>query len=136
MICGELVVTYSAEASGGFAVRRAAAVLAALWSCGLRLLRLIGAPPPVFDRALADLAELPIMISRALTRAASRLPSGPELVLVGDVGGFRLGPDIRQPRVVLLPQGYADPDRPGEGLLERYNGSTMSLDALLGRLST
>jgi superfamily II DNA/RNA helicase len=136
MAQGELIVTYSAEASGGFAARRTASALAALWSCGLRLVRFIGAPPPVFGRALADLAEGPIMTSQAPTRAASRLPSGPELVLVGDNAGFRLAPDVRQPRVVLLPQGYADPDRPGEGLLERYNGSAMSLDALLGRLST
>ncbi|RWO55373.1 protein DpdF [Mesorhizobium sp.] len=136
MTRGELVVTYAAEASGGFAARRTAAALAALWACGLRLLRFIGVPPLVFGRALADLAELPIMIGQAPTRAASRLPSGPEIVLVGQNAGFRLATDVRQPRVVLLPQGYADPDRPGEGLLERYNGSTMSLEALLGRLST
>lgn len=136
MARGELVVTYSAEATGGFTARRTASALAALWSCGLRLLRLIGAPPPVFGRALADLAEAPIMVSQAPTRAASRLASGPELVLVGDNAGFRLAPDVRQPRVVLLPRGYEDPDRPGEGLLERYNGSIMSLEALLGMLST
>lgn len=132
---GEFVVTYAAAASGAFASRRIADALSALMQGGVRLFRMVGPTPAVFERALAGLATRPVFVSRSATSATSRLPSGPEVVVVGETP-WRFPPRGRDPRILILPSAAADPDRPGEGLLDRYNGIIMTLDTLLERLST
>ncbi|WP_372784828.1 protein DpdF [Phenylobacterium sp.] len=133
---GELVVTYAPGASGGYSLRRAASALAEIWGGGVRMLRMPGEPQPLFSRALEALETLPIFTSVAASRATSRLPRGAEVLLVAPGGSVRLGEPRRDARVVLLPEDFPDPDRPGEALLERYNGRVISLDALLERLGT
>ena len=132
---GEFVVTYAPAATGAFASRRMADALAGLTQGGMRLFRLVGEPPSVFERGLAALSARPAFLSRSTTSATSRLPPGPEVVIVGETA-WRFPPPGRDPRILILPSGAADPDRPGEGLLDRYNGVSMTLDALLERLST
>ncbi|GAN75851.1 protein DpdF [Acidisphaera rubrifaciens] len=132
---GEFVVTFDATATGAYASRRMAAALSGLTQGGMRVFRLVGDTPPVFERGLADLATRPVFLSRSATSATSRLPPGPEVVIVGETP-WRLSPPGRDPRILILPSGAADPDRPGEGLLDRYNRVSMTLDTLLERLST
>ena len=132
---GEVIVTYDTLATGAFASRRLADAVAALVRSGARLFRLVGELSPQFNRALADLAEAPVFVSRSASAATSRLPSGPEVILVGD-SAWRLPPPPAQPRVLFLPINKSDPDRPGEGLLDRYNGAVLTLDVLLERLTT
>lgn len=135
VIAGEAVVTYDAAASGAFASRRLADAVAALVRGGARLFRLVGELPPQFNRALADLAGAPVFVSRSASAATSRLPSGPEVILVGNVA-WRMPPPSAQPRILFLPVNTPDPDRPSQGLLDRYNGAVLTLDMLLERLTT
>jgi hypothetical protein len=55
------------------------------------------------------------------------------VILVGDAA-WRLPPPSTQQRILFLPVNMSDPDRPGEGLLDRYNGAVLTLDMLLERL--
>lgn len=132
---GEAVVTYSPSAAGAYQTRRLILGLSALWRGGARLVRLIGATSPVIEAGLAELASLPVYISRSPTTATSRLPAGPEVVIIGE-GLFHLPTGSPHDRILLIPEGAADPDRPGEGLLDRYNGPVLSLDTLIERLAT
>ena len=131
---GGFVVTY-ASTTGAFASRRMADAIASLTQCGVRLFRIVGDTPPLFESSLAVLATRPAFVSRAATSATSRLPPGPEVVIVGE-GPWRFSAPGRNLRILILPADAVDPDRPGEGLLDRYNGVIMTLDALLERLST
>ena len=132
---GEAVVTYSLGAAGAYQTRRLTSALAALWRGGARLVRLVGEPSPAVEVGLAELAALPVYVSRSPVAATSRLPAGPEVVIVGE-GRFRLPAESPHGRILLIPEAAADPDRPGEGLLDRYNGPIFSLDTLIERLAT
>lgn len=132
---GEVVVTYSPNAVGAYRTRRLISALAALWRSGARLVRLVGKTSSVIEAGLAELAALPVYISRSPVAATSRLPAGPEVLIVGE-GPFRLPQASPHGRILLIPEGAADPDRPGQGLLDRYNGTVLSLDTLIERLAT
>jgi len=136
LVSGQLVVSYDPRAASAYASRRLGQALDALWRDGARLLRLPATAPAIFKRALDALEHAPIMTSHAATAAVSRLPAGPEVVIVDDTPGWRFPHSRPEGRIVLLPEGYEDPERPGEGLLDRYNGAAMSLDTLLEKLST
>lgn len=133
---GQLVVTYNPRSAGAFAERRLSQALDALWRDGARLLRMPANAPKVFERGIGGLRKAPVMTSHAASSAVSRLPAGPEVVVVGEAPGWRFPPARDGGRIVFLPDGYEDPDRPGEGLLDRYNGPALSLDTLLENLST
>ena len=132
---GEAVVTYTPSATGAYQTRRLISALAALWRGGARLVRLVGEPSTATEAGLAELAALPVYISRSPVAATSRLPAGPEVAIVGE-GRFRLPARSPHGRILLIPEGAVDPDRPGEGLLDRYNGPVLSLDMLIERLAT
>jgi superfamily II DNA/RNA helicase len=135
LVDGALIVTYDVGESGGYAQRRFADAVSALIRAEARAFRLVGEPPPLFDRALAAFRDAPVFISRSTSSATSRLPSGPQVVLVGR-GAWGLPFPSAHSRIILLPANTPDPDRPGEGLLDRYNGRIMSLDMLLESLAT
>jgi ATP-dependent DNA helicase RecQ len=130
----ELVVTYPAT-TGAYAARRVAGGMAGLLRGGVRLIRLVGTIPPLFERALTDLSDAPVFVSRSASAATSRLPPGPEVVIVGE-GAWRLPAPSTAAQILWLPIDAPDPDRPGEGLLDRYNGPVLTLDTLLERLTT
>lgn len=132
---GEAAVVYSPSAAGAYQTRRLISALAELWRGGARLVRVVGATSEAVDVALAELALLPVFVSRSPLAATSRLPAGPEVVIVGE-RSFRLPPGMAHGRILLIPTRAGDPDRPGEGLLDRYNGPILSLDTLIERLAT
>jgi superfamily II DNA/RNA helicase len=135
LVEGALIVTYDATATGAFAQRRFADAASALIRHGARSFRVVGATPPLFERALSSFPRAPVFLSHAASSATSRLPGGAEVVLVGE-GDWRLPLASIHTRIILLPLNAADPDRPGEGLLDRYNGRILTLDTLLERLAT
>jgi ATP-dependent DNA helicase RecQ len=135
LVEGVLVVTYDGSAASGYAQRRFADAVSALLRAGARAFRFVGDKPPLFDRALTIFPDAPAFVSHSASAATSRLPWGPEVVLVG-AGDWRLPPPSAHKRIILLPSSAPDPDRPGERLLDRYNGRIMSLDMLLERLDT
>jgi ATP-dependent DNA helicase RecQ len=135
LVDGVLVVTYDGSNAGGFAQRRFADAISALLRTGARSFRFVGDKPQLFDRALSLFPAMPVFTSHSASAATSRLPTGPEVVLVGN-GDWRLPPPSAHKRIILLSEAATDPDRPGEGLLDRYNGRIMSLDMLLERLDT
>lgn len=135
LVEGVLVVTYDTSATSGYAQRRFADAVSALVRAGVRAFCFVGDKPPLFNRAVATFPVMPIFVSHSASVATSRLPSGPEVVMVG-AGDWRLPSPSAHQRVILLSANAPDPDRPGEGLLDRYNGRIMSLDMLLERLTT
>jgi hypothetical protein len=130
-----LVVTYDPAASGAAQQRRAGQALDGMWRSGLRNLVLIGKPPELFMRGLARLHEWPVFVAR--DSAVPRLPRGPRVLLIGpDQVWRRVGGSASGPRLLLLPVDAADPDRPGERLLDRWSGPVINLDELTRRVST
>jgi ATP-dependent DNA helicase RecQ len=135
LVEGTLIVSYDATETSAFAQRRFADAVSALIRHGVRSFRIVGEALPIFARALSALREAPVFLSQAASAATSRLPAGVEGVLVGE-GDWRLPVNSTLTRIILLPLDAADPDRVGEGLLDRYNGRILTLDTLLERLTT
>lgn len=134
---GRLLVTYNSEADGLTDRRRAATAVKSLWRSGARSLALWGEPYRVFERALADLVNLPVFVSRIDSLTMNRLPPGPQVVIVGrGVQMERPTGVAPQPRIILIPQDHADPDRPGESLVDRWPGPILTLANLLSRILT
>lgn len=80
---------------------------------------------------------MPVFLERPKFLADSRLPRGPQLVLIGpgeNLYRANLTPDANRPRLLLIPRDVADPDRPGSPLLDRYPGAVIQLEDLLPRL--
>ena len=133
---GRLVVTYEPEASGPREQRWAAMAMDGLWRGGIRSLTVLGRVPPLFMRTLDELGKLPVFVEKIDKIGLSRLPDGPRAVLVGDGVFRRPAATSGQPRVVLVPVGYPDPEQPMEPLLERWNVPVMTLAELRRRTET
>ena len=130
-----LVVAYDSATCGAAQQRRAGQALDGMWRAGLRSLVLLGNPPDLFARGLARLTDWPVFVAR--DSAVPRLPQGPQVLLIGPGQIWRRpsGP-AAAPRLILLPIDVADPDRPGERLLDRWSGPVIDLDELTRRVST
>ena len=128
------MVTYDPAIGGAAQQRRAGQALDGMWRSGLRSLVLLGEPPELFARGLARLHDWPVFVAR--DTAVPRLPQGPQVLLIG-LGQIwhRPGGPAVGPRLLLLPVDAADPDRPGERLLDRWSGPVISLDELTRRVS-
>ncbi len=132
---GVLVIAYDPGERGLAAKRSAAAAMKGLWRSGIRCVMLTGELPALFDRALKDMADRPVFMARSDLTTTSRLPAGPLAVVVGANGRFRRAASRpAHPRIVFLPTTHPDPDRPGDPLLERWDGPVMSIEALLHRI--
>lgn len=130
-----LAVTYDPEAGGLQQRRRATQALDGLWRAGLRCLVLLGDPPPLFARGLESLRDQPVFIARRGEAESLRLPGGPRVVLVGPGHPFRrpmgVAPDAR---LLLIPKSLPDPERRDELMLDRWQGTVITLDNLIARL--
>ena len=130
-----LLVIYDPAVAGAAQRRRAGQALDGLWRAGLRNLVLVGEPPELFARGLEHLHDWPVFVAR--DTAVPRLPEGPQVLLFGPgqtqrrPSGSAVGP-----RLLLLPAAAADPDRPGERLVDRWSGPVISLDELTRRVSS
>lgn len=132
-----LLVPYKPQESSGFQIRRTAETFRTLYLDGLRCVLALGTVPPLFRRALDEMSEVPVFLERPKFLAGSRLPRGPQLVLIGpgeNLDRANLTPDANRPRLLFIPRDLADPDRPDTLLLDRYPGAVVQLEDLLPRL--
>lgn len=132
-----LLVPYKPQETSSFQIRRTAETFRTLYLDGLRCVLALGTAPPLFRRALEEMSEVPVFLERPKFLADSRLPRGPQLVLIGpgeNLYRANLTPDANRPRLLLIPRDVADPDRPGSPLLDRYPGAVIQLEDLLPRL--
>jgi ATP-dependent DNA helicase RecQ len=132
---GRLLVTYG-EVSGKAQSRRLGETVERLCRMGLAKLVLLGDAPFDLDRVLRFAETRPFFMSRLPSLAHSRLPSGPEVVLVGH--GQQLGeatysahPD--RTRLFLVHEGLKA--QSGHVLREVFGGRVLTLDELHARVA-
>lgn len=126
---GRLLVTYSPENISRSDIRRLGSSLKRLQSEGLSKLVQLG--PQRFDmtKLLSFATDAPFFVSVLERLAMSRLPLGPEFIMVGE--GAQLSaqnitarPDT--PRIFLVPEAYVGPD--GRRLKDVFGSRTLTLD--------
>ncbi|WP_082655947.1 protein DpdF [Aureimonas sp. D3] len=103
-----------------------------------RLAKLITLGPQPFDmgRVLKFAEKLAFFVSDLSSLALSRLPRGPELVMVGDrqtIEPQNLAPRPDNPRIFLAPIDQPAPD--GRRLKDVFGGRTLTLDEFNARVA-
>lgn len=133
---GRLLVLYDASSLARSSSRRLGDALARAQRAGLAKLLVQGKPPFDLVKALAFAEQKPFFVSRVASLAMSRLPVGPELVLIGE-GQVLLPesfvPRAEAPRIFLVPREQLAPD--GRRLRDVFGGRTMSLDDFFERVA-
>lgn len=103
-----------------------------------RLAKLITLGPQLFDmdRVLKFAEKTAFFVSDLSSLALSRLPRGPELVMVGDrqtLEPQNLAPRADNPRIFLAPLDQPAPD--GRRLKDVFGGRTLTLDEFNARVA-
>lgn len=122
---GRLLVTYG-EALSRADSRRMAETLERLARMGLAKLLFCGEAPFDAERMLRFAKTAPFFVSMVASPALSRLPSGPELVLVGP--GQTLGEAslVQHSRILIVSEAQRAPS--GHMLREVFGGRRLTLD--------
>jgi ATP-dependent DNA helicase RecQ len=119
--------------------RRFAELLEALARQGMTKLALIGETGIDEERAFERIKRRAFFIGRSLTPVATRLPPGPELVLVGRNGRLtQANLREREPgdeRIFIVPPNLAAPDKPDLPLVDVFAGRRLSFDKLYRSLT-
>ena len=131
-----LLVGYENDALRRRLLRRLSSAIERLQRDGLAKALIFGIPPPEFDRLLAFAETRPLFVAEVPSLAQSRLPEGPELVIVGE--GRSLTPqNLRatpeSPRLFLAPKYHETEDR--RLLREVFEGRRLNLDEFIARVS-
>lgn len=132
---GRLLVTYG-EVSGKAESRRLGDTLERLCRMGLAKLILMGEAPFDLDRMLRFAQTSPFFVSHLPSPVHSRLPTGPELVLVGrdhSLGEAAYAPLPGRMRLFLVSENLRSPS--GHLLREVFGGRVLTLDELHARVS-
>lgn len=129
---GRLLVTYG-DITGRAESRRMAETLERLARMGLAKMLLLGDVPFDEERMLRFARAVPFFIERPSSLVLSRLPHGPELVLIGP--GVALGEAaLTQPtRVLIVPEAQRAPS--GHLLREVFRGRRLLLDEFHARVA-
>ena len=131
-----LLVTYDPETLSRAASRRLAESLQRLQQADLVKLLVLGTQPFDMARVLKFAENVPFFVSQVSSLAMSRLPKGPELVMVGhderlEAQNLAIRPDT--PRIFLTTQ---DQKAPGNRRLrDVFGGRTLTLDEFHARVA-
>jgi hypothetical protein len=132
----KLLVTYDPEALGRNASRRLGETLQRLQQARLAKLIILGEQPFDRNRYLKFAAATAFFVSELPSLALSRLPRGPELVLVGDrqrLEAQNLVPRPDNPRIFLTSIAQLAPD--GRRLKDVFGGRTLTFDEFTARVA-
>lgn len=130
-----LLVTYG-EVSGKAASRRLGDTLERLGRMGLAKLILLGDAPFDLDRVLRFAQTSPFFVSQLPLPIHSRLPPGPEMVLVGRdqrLGEATYSPLLGRTRLFLVPEKLRA--QSGHLLRDVFGGRVLTLDEFHARVS-
>lgn len=131
-----LLVTYDPASLPRAASRRLADTLHRLQQLNLAKLLVLGAPPFDLPRVLQFAERLPFFVTEVASLAVSRLPKGPELVLVGPdqrLEDQNLTTRPETPRIFVTPEAQLAPD--GRRLRDVFGGRTLTLDEFHARVA-
>jgi len=132
---GRLLVTYG-EVSGRAESRRLGDTLERLYRMGLAKLIQMGEAPFDLGRVLRFAQNSPFFVSQLPSPVHSRLPAGPELVLVGrdhPLGETVYAPLPGRRRLFLVPENLRA--QSGHLLREVFGGRVLTLDEFHARVS-
>lgn len=131
-----LLVSYDPGELARNASRRLGDTLQRLAQARLAKLITLGPQPFDMDRVLKFAEKLAFFVSDLSSLALSRLPRGPELVMVGDrqtLEPQNLAPRPDNPRIFLAPIDQPAPD--GRRLKDVFGGRTLTLDEFNARVA-
>ena len=131
-----LLVSYDPGDLARNASRRLGDTLQRLAQARLAKLITLGPQPFDMDRVLQFAEKLAFFVSDLPSLALSRLPRGPELVMVGDrqtLAPQNLAPRPDNPRIFLAPIDQPAPD--GRRLKDVFGGRTLTLDEFNARVA-
>src|SRR5262249_9404184 len=109
--------------------RRLAESFRRLQQAGVAKLLLLGEQPFDMKRMLEFAEKVPFFVSEVAALAYSRLPKGPEIVMVAGnyvLSPVNLTPKAEAPRIFITPKDYLGPD--GRRLREVFGSSILTLD--------
>lgn len=130
-----LLVTYDPESLPRAASRRLSETLQRLQQAGLVKLLILGNQPFEMSKVLKFSERVPYFVSKEPLLALSRLPRGPEVVMVGHdqrLEEQNLAVRTNSPRILLTAQNQLAPD--GRRLREVFGGRTLTLDEFHARV--
>lgn len=131
-----LLVSYEPGNLARNASRRLGETLQRLAQARLSKLIVLGPQPFDMDRVLKFAEKSAFFVSNLSSLALSRLPRGPEFVMVGDrqkLEPQNLARRIDNPRIFLAPVDQAAPD--GRRLKDVFGGRTLTLDEFYARVA-
>jgi ATP-dependent DNA helicase RecQ len=97
---------------------------------------IVGMPPFDMQRVLRCAERSVMFVSRLPSLAHSRMPRGPEMVIVGpnqDLGQRSLDPEPSKARFFLVPEDQVSPD--GRRLRDVFGGRILTLDEFNERVA-
>ena len=131
-----LLVSYDPGDLARNASRRLGDTLQRLAQARLAKLITLGPQPFDMERVLKFAEKSAFFVSDLSSLALSRLPRGPELVMVGDMQTLapqNLVPRAENPRIILAPIDQPAPD--GRRLKDVFGGRTLTLDEFNARVA-
>jgi ATP-dependent DNA helicase RecQ len=131
-----LLVSYNPGDLARNASRRLGDTLQRLAQARLAKLITLGPQPFDMERVLKFAEKSAFFVSDLSSLALSRLPRGPELVMVGDMQTLEpqnLVPRAENPRIILAPIDQPAPD--GRRLKDVFGGRTLTLDEFNARVA-
>ena len=131
-----LLVTYDPDGLARNASRRLGETLQRLQQAKLAKLIILGNQPFDILRVLKFAEKNAFFVSELSSLARSRLPSGPEVVLVGPSQKLvtqNLTPRLESPRIFIAPVSQESPD--GRRLKDVFGGRTLTFDEFYARVA-
>jgi superfamily II DNA/RNA helicase len=133
---GRLLVSYDPNCLTIRSSRRLSESLQLLQQAQLIKLLLLGSQPFDMDRVLKFADRVPFFVSRVPSLAYSRLPRGPEIVMIGpgqrlEEQNLAVRPEV--PRIFVASLEQAAPD--GRRLRDVFGGRTLTLDEFHARVA-
>ena len=133
---GRLLVNYPEEGLSRSSSRRLAEALGRMRRMGLAKLLLLGPSPVALERLLQPMRGRAFFVSSVPALGLSRLPDGPELVIIGTgqtVGETALAQSDDRVRILLAPRRQRGPT--GHPLREVFGGRVLDFEEFLGRVA-
>ena len=133
---GRLLVTYRQTDANASNSRRLGDTIARLQRVSLAKIIILGFPPFDMERVLRVTHRTPVFVSHLASLAYSRLPSGPELVILGgkqDLGQASIGPSPGRIRIFVIPEEQITSE--GRRMRDVFAGRVVTLEEFMEKVA-